>query len=329
MRVLVLGGTRFIGRHIVEDLLAAGHGVSILARGVSPDELPAQVERLRGDRDTGAAGLAALSGRSWDACVDVSGYTPRHVRPSAELLCESVKRYVFVSAVRVYGDPEDRPVRESHPRVPPAGERVTEINDETYGPLKVACENIVEEVYADRCALLRPQVVVGPHDPTGRYSYWVRRALRGGSMLAPGDGSDHVQVIDVRDVARFTRTLIENDLGRAFNLAGPRLTWAEFLDLLGAERVVWVASDILRAAGLTSLELPLYRPERGPLGSLMDVSSERARAAGLTLTDPQGTGMDTRHWLSDRVPTLALSPEREAELIRIARQRGTHSPRPR
>jgi 2'-hydroxyisoflavone reductase len=111
MRILILGGTQFIGRHIVEALLAAGHGVSILTRGVSPDELPPEVERLRGDRDQGAAGLRAIAARSWDACVDVSGYTPRQVRPSAELLRGRVGRYLFVSAVSVYGDPANRPVR--------------------------------------------------------------------------------------------------------------------------------------------------------------------------------------------------------------------------
>jgi 2'-hydroxyisoflavone reductase len=128
MTVLILGGTQFVGRHIVEALLAGGHKVSILTRGKSPDELPTQVERLRGDRDAGVLGLEALMGRSWDACVDVSGYTPRQVRPSAERLCARVKRYAFVSAVSVYGDPVHRPVRETHPRMPPADEDVTEVD---------------------------------------------------------------------------------------------------------------------------------------------------------------------------------------------------------
>lgn len=322
---MILGGTQFVGRHIVEALLAAGHVASILTRGKSPDELPAQVERLRGDRDDGVVGLEALTGRFWDVCVDVSGYTPRQVRPSAQLLRATVKRYVFVSAVSVYGDPEDRPVRETHPRMPPASEDVIEVNGETYGALKVTCENIVQQVYPDRCTLLRPQVVVGPHDPSGRYSYWVHRARQGGEMLAPGDGSDHVQVIDVRDLARFTRTVIENDLSGIFNLAGPRLTWAEFMNVLGAESVVWVASEIIKSAGLTFLELPLFRPERGARSSLMDVSNERARRAGLNLTDPDVTVRDMRAWILGRRLTPALSPQREAELIRNARQDGIQS----
>lgn len=323
MRVLILGGTQFIGRHIVEALLEAGHTVSTLTRGISPDALPPQVERLRGDRDSGAAALDVLADRSWDACVDVSGYTPRQVRPSAEQLRARVQRYIFISAVSVYGDPEDRPVHETHPRLPPAGEDVTDVNGETYGALKVACEDIVQQIYADRCTLLRPQIVVGPHDPSGRYTYWLQRAMRGGEMLAPGDGSDHMQVIDVRDLARFTRTVIEADRGGSFNLAGPRLTWAAFMQVLGAQNVVWVAAEILRSAGLTFVELPLFRPERGERSGLMDVSNERARLAGLTLTDPDVSARDVRAWmLGQDLPPLALAPEREAALIAIARQGG-------
>jgi 2'-hydroxyisoflavone reductase len=328
MRVLILGGTQFVGRHIVETLLTAGHMVSTLTRGKSLDELPVEVERLRGDRNEGALGLESLKGRSWDVCVDVSGYTPRQVRPSAEMLRASVNRYVFVSAVSVYGDPEHRPVRETHPRMPPASEDVTEVNGETYGTLKVTCEDIVQQVYADRCTLLRPQVVVGPHDPSGRYSYWVQRAMQGGEMLAPGDGSDHLQVIDVRDLARFARTVIENDLGGAFNLAGSRLTWAEFMKVLGAENIAWVAAEIIKSAGLTFRELPLFRPEGGARSSLMDVSNERARAAGLTLTDPEVTVRDMQAWILGRNLTPALSPERETELIRISRRDGIQSHKP-
>jgi 2'-hydroxyisoflavone reductase len=318
MRILILGGTQFIGRQIVETLLAAGHAASILTRGKSPDELPVEVERLRGDRDEGPRGLEALRGRSWDACIDVSGYTPRQVRPSAELLRAKVKRYVFVSSNSVYGDPRQRPVIETFPRVPPAGEDVTEIDAESYGQLKVACEDIVQEIYADRCTLLRPQIIVGENDPRSRYAYWVERAMQGGAVLAPGDGADHLQVIDVRDVAQFARTVIEKNLCGAFNLSGPRLTWAAFMKLLGAENIVWVAAEIIRAAGVTEFDLPLFRREGGPRSSLMDLSHERARAAGLTLTDPEITIRDIRAWLRGNSLTPSLSREREKELIGFA-----------
>ena len=321
MRVLVLGGTQFVGRHIVEALVAAGHAVSIFTRGFTPDVLPSTVERLRGDRDRGDAGLAALQGRSWDACVDVSGYTPRQVRASAECLRAAIGRYVYISAVMVYGDATVRPVLETHARVPAAGEHVTEVNGETYGALKVACEDILEELYGDRCTLLRPQVTVGPHDPSGRFTDWLSRAAQAGEMLAPGDGSDHLQFIDVRDVARFVGDVVERDLAGCFNLAGGRLTWREFIRALGATNPVWVPAPVLQSAGVSFMELPLYRPEHGTFSGLMDVSNERACSAGLRLTDLATTIADTRAWLAGQETSLALSPERERELI--ARARGT------
>ncbi|MEQ1731749.1 MAG: NAD-dependent epimerase/dehydratase family protein, partial [Vicinamibacterales bacterium] len=229
MNVLVLGGTRFIGRHIVEALCAGGHAVSVFTRGQSPDELPAQVERLHGDRSEGAAGLAALNGRRWDACVDVSGYTPLQVRASAEHLRDAVGRYAFISTVSTYVSLAAPPILESHPLHAEADESVTQVTNDTYGPLKVTCERILREVYGDRATFLRPQIVAGPYDPTGRHTYWVQRAMRGGEVLVPGDGTDHVQVVDARDLARFVVTIIEHDTPGIFNLAGPRLTWSAFV----------------------------------------------------------------------------------------------------
>jgi 2'-hydroxyisoflavone reductase len=230
-----------------------------------------------------------------------------------------VKRYVFVSAVSVYGDPTDRPVRETHPRVSPAGEEVTEVVGELYGRLKVTCENIVQEVFGDRSALLRPQIVVGPYDLSRRYTFWAERTLRGGEVLAPGDGSDHLQVIDARDLARFVRTVVETGVGGPFNLAGPRLTWADFMVLLGAQNPVWVPAGILGAASVSEFELPLFRPEHGPRSGLMDISNQRAQAAGLTLTAPETTLREVRAWLHGQHLTPLLSPAREAQLILQAR----------
>jgi 2'-hydroxyisoflavone reductase len=316
MNVLVLGGTQFVGRHIVEELLRGGHAVTTLNRGQFIDELPPQVERLRGDRNLGVTGLAALSGRKWETCIDVSGFMPLHVRSSTEKLYSSVRHYVFVSAVSVYGDPACGPVRETHPRSPPAGDDVTEINQATYGPLKVACENIVSEVFGGRCTLLRPQIVAGPYDPLDRFSYWVRRATQGGKMLAPGSGADHLQFIDARDVAGFVRTVCEKRLSGRFNLAGPRLTWTEFMSVLGASNLVWVPAEILSAAGVSEFELPLFRPAGGPRSSLMHVDNSSAVQAGLTLTDPAITVRDVRTWLVNRDLPPALSSELEDQLIR-------------
>ena len=321
MKVLVLGGTRFVGRHIVEALTVAGHEVSVFARGKSADELPPQIERLRGDRNEGVPGLRQLAGRWWDACVDVSGYTPTQVRPSAELLADRVGGYAFVSTVSVYEDSQNMPVLEAHPLMPEADEAVTEITGETYGPLKVTCERIVREQYPDRALILRPQIVAGPYDPTGRHTHWVQRAMQGDEMLAPGDGRDFVQVVDARDIARFTVHALEQGTHGIFNMAGPRMTWAAFMDLLGATNLAWVPADLIDAAGLTFVEMPLFRPIGSERASLMHVSHDRATAAGLTLTAASQTIADVQDWLRTHPVTPALPPERERELIAQARQR--------
>lgn len=324
MKLLLLGGTLFIGRHVVDALLAGGHAVTVFNRGHSPDALPAAVERLRGDRDEGAAGLRALDGRRWDACIDLSGYTTRQVRASAAALQGRVGRYVYVSAVMAYGDPQLRPVRETHPRVAPWRGDVAstdDVNGDNYGPLKVACEDLVTALHPGRCAVLRPQIVFGPHDPSGRVASWLRRAERGGPMLAPGDGRDHLQMIDVRDLAAFARRVVEDGLGGAFNLAGPRVGWSTFIDLIGAPEPAWVPAALLRDAGLAFNELPLYRPEHGPRAGLMDVSAERALAAGLQLRDLAASLRDLRDLRADRAaPAPWMAPEREAALIERARR---------
>jgi len=322
MTILVLGGTRFVGRHIVDALLRRGHTVAVLTRGVSPDDLPASVERLRGNRNDPSGVLAALAGRSWDACIDVSGYLPRQVRPTAEGLADRIARYLFISTVSVYQDLSGGPVTEAGRLLPEAAETVTDVTSETYGPLKVTCERIVRDTYGQRSSFLRPQIVAGPHDPTGRHTYWVQRAMQGGGMLAPGDGSDHVQVVDARDVARFAASVIDRDLSGTFNMAGPRLTWAEFVGALGAATPVWVPVGVIRAQELTMAQLPLFVADGAPFSGVMNVSAARAEEAGFTTTDPQTTINDTRAWLTDHPIELVLSPEREREIIAAARARG-------
>ena len=316
MRILVLGGARLVGRHILEAVVAAGHEVTMLSRGQTQAELPAEVERLTGDRNDGAAGLAALTGRSWDACVDVSGYTPLQVRSSTEFLKGRVKRYVFISTVSVYAEQNRHPVRETDPLLPPAAGDVTEVTGDTYGPLKVACEAIVQDVYGDACTVLRPQLVAGPHDYTARYSYWPDRAARGGTVLAAGK-DDFIQVIDARDIGRFVVNVIQNDLGGVFNMAGPRLTWGEFLSLLGVKDVRWTTAGELERVGVKFYELPIYLPVDNEQGGIMNTSNERARAAGLTLTDPLTTARDTREWSKDADVQYPLTPEREAEILAL------------
>ena len=327
MDILVLGGTQFIGRHIVDALTQAGHVVTVFTRGITPDPLPLSIKRLHGNRNEGPSCLRALRGRTWHACVDVSGYTPTQVRSSATALRASVSRYVYVSAVSVVDhrltDPVDTPVTESHTLLPAAADNITEISSDTYGPLKVACEGIVQTLFANRCTIVRPQVVAGEFDDSGRLSHWIGRAessnVGGKSMLAPGDGSDYLQLIDVRDVAEFVGLAITQKRCGTFNLAGHRTTWASFMQMLGAQNVVWVPAKILRDAGLTFANLPLYREQGSARSSLMHVSCEAAMAEGLTLTPLAQTIQTMREWMGGHPFTPALSAQLEAQLIEKAR----------
>lgn len=314
MNILILGGTRFVGRHIVSAFLDAGHQVSVLTRGTATADLPEQVEHLQGDRNEGAAGLQALNGRTWDACVDVSGYTPLQVQASAELLAGQVGQYVFISTASVYAEPGRHPVRESDPLLPPTAHDCTEVNGQTYGPLKVACEQIVQATYGERCALLRPQIIVGPYDYTLRYPYWVDRAARGGTVLA-GAAEAHLQVIDADDLARFTVQVVEQRLSGPFNVSGPRLTWPAFLETLGAKDVCWASAAQLAAAHASFDDLPIYLPDDHEQSGLMDMDHSRASAHGLTLTDPATTARKTQAWSEGAGLTYALTPEREAEIV--------------
>jgi 2'-hydroxyisoflavone reductase len=316
MRTLVLGGSLFIGRQIVLELLLAGHAVTILNRGLTPNDLPAEVERLDGDRDTGPLGVSQLKGRQWDACIDVSGYTAVHVKASISELRQRVGRYVFVSAVSVYGDARMGPLDEDARLVEAAPEHVTEVAGEMYGRLKVTCERIVREALGHRATIVRPQIVVGPHDPTPRLTSWIRRAQQVDALLGPGDGSDFLQVVDVKDVARFTALAVERDLSGIYNLSGERVFWRSFVDMLAPREVCWVSRPILEAAGVGEMELPLYRPVGAPRSGLMYVSHSRAASAGFTVTPLRTSVEQVRAWVAATNPeTQVLNPDVERHLI--------------
>jgi 2'-hydroxyisoflavone reductase len=313
MRLLLIGGTEFVGRHIVEAAVAAGHEVTVFHRGrTEPADLP-PVEHVHGDRD---GGLDALAGRAFDAVVDVCGYRPRVVRLSVDALAGSVDRYCFISSESVYAQPlppvvtEDAPLATLGAAEGPGG---------WYGPLKVLCERVVEAVFGERALLVRPGYVAGPHDPTDRFTSWVRRVARGGAILAPGDGSDHVQLIDARDLGAFVVRLLETGASGPYNADGPPMTMAEFLAAIArscgtAPRVVWLPAPVVRERHLEEA-FPLWEgPTLG--GSVMDTS--RARAAGLVNRPLEETAADTLAWDRARgLPplTAGLDPEREARLL--------------
>jgi 2'-hydroxyisoflavone reductase len=327
MRVLILGGTQFIGRHIASNLLASQHTVTLLTRGKKP--LPAEmldhVESLHGNRDLGQAGLESLGReRTWDACVDVSGYTPKQVRASAELVQHRVARYVYISTASVYAPGAELPIREDAALLPAIDESVTDITEDTYGRLKATCERIVSAAYGARASILRPQIVVGPYDHTARYAYWLTRVSKGGPMLGPGDGSDPVQVVDVRDLARFAVHVLERGLEGIFNMAGPSTRWDAFLEMLGASSgtITWVSAEHLESAGITFNTLPLYRSRQAKDAHGMNMCADKALAAGFTQTAATETLSAVRDWLRtlpQAIPSeLAeehLSAEQERSLI--------------
>jgi nucleoside-diphosphate-sugar epimerase len=307
VKILILGGTKFLGRHVVARALAEGHHVTTFTRGTTNPELFPEAEHLHGDRD---GGLDALRGGSWDGVVDTSGYVPRIVRQSAELLRDAVERYVFVSTISVYSEPEELE--------DPATEDVAE----HYGTLKRACERVVEEVYGDRSARVRAGLIVGPYDPTDRFTYWPRRIAAGGDVLAPGDPGAPVQLVDARDLAAWLVRLALDGPGGTFDATGPAepLTLGGLLErtrvALGSPAsLVWVDEQSILDAGVTPwTELPLWLP--GGAGELMERDVSAARAAGLTFRPLAETVRDTEVWDRGEPGTRpTLSREKEAEIL--------------
>ncbi len=315
MRLLVLGGTVFLGRHLVAEAVADGHEVTTFTRGRTNPDLFPDVEHLFGDRDRE---LGALRGRRWDAVVDTSGYVPRVVRQSAELLRDAVGRYVFVSTLNVYAD-VSRPFDESA-EIAPLEDPESEDVATRYGPLKAACERVLDELYGERVTHVRSGLIVGPWDPTDRFAYWCERVAEGGDVLVPDGLERPVQFVDARDLARWTMVLASRGPGGAMNAIGParRLTMGELLArmaaALGSEcRFHTVDGDKLLAAGVQPwTELPLWLPGREWAG-LFEGDVSRALAAGLELRPLEETVLDTLAWL----PT---APARRATLSRDREQ---------
>lgn len=333
MRLLIIGGTRFLGRHLVEDATERGHHVTLFNRGRTNPELFPGVERIRGDRESE---LDALKDGRWDAVVDTCGYVPRVVGASARALAGRVGLYVFISSISVHGD-FSRPVSEDSPLATIEDESTEEVTGESYGPLKALSERAVEDAVPGRALIVRPGLIVGPHDTTVRFSYWTARVARGGEVLAPGEPSRHVQFIDARDLAAWTLRMTEAGRAGVFDATGPDepLTMGEFLDACrdvsrSDARFTWVDEQFLIERGVAPWsELPLWLPESNEqfrYFSKVDVG--RALAEGLTFRPLSETVRDTLAWQSGLpgsqpsiekdgvpVPDATLKPERERELL--------------
>jgi 2'-hydroxyisoflavone reductase len=328
MRILVLGGTQFAGRHLVELALARGHEIVLFNRGRTGRELFPGVERITGDR---SGDLAGLRGVEADAVADMCGYFPADVERSAQLLAPAAGCYLFVSSRSVYADHSTPGSNEESAlaELPPDAPTDT-ITGENYGPLKAACERAAEAAFPGRKLILRPGLIVGPHDPTGRFTHWPQRIAEGGDVLAPAPPGQPIQVIDVRDLAAFALDLLEAGAAGTFDVVTPdgMLTLGGVLDAcLGAApgaRVVWVDPDFLLEQGAEPwTEVPLWTPGDEMAGfQQSDVS--RAVAAGLRFRPIADTVAATLRWAQAARPDPgpAMTRERERALLAAWAARG-------
>ncbi|HEY5185624.1 MAG TPA: NAD-dependent epimerase/dehydratase family protein [Actinomycetes bacterium] len=330
MRILVAGGTRFIGRLFVEAALGRGHEVTLLHRGASGEDLFPQAEHRHTDRD---GDLGVLAGGRWDATVDISAYFSRQVRSLAAALDGRGSRYTYVSSISAYADPAGPGTVEGSPLLEPAADDVDQITAESYGRLKVSCELAAAELFTDGLLVVRPTYVVGPYDTTGRFTWWVLRMAGGGRVLAPGAPDLPIQVIDGRDMTTWMLDLVERRATGAFHAASPRPPHG-FGDLLAAvgdavapagTSLTWVDEAFLLDAGEDGGSLPLW-PGGDPGRWANAVDPSAAYASGLAPRPLADTVRDTLAWAraADQ-PTrdgVGLTPARETELLARWRARG-------
>lgn len=336
-RLLVLGGTGFIGPHIIEAALAKGWEVTMFNRGKTHPELFPEVERLVGDRD---GKLDALRGGKWDAVVDTSGYVPRIVRDSATLLKDAVEQYVFVSSISAYADFAAANIEETHALATMPDPTVEDVMP-FYGALKALCEQAAEAALPGRTTNVRPGFIVGPLDPTDRFTYWPVRVARGGTMIAPGTPADPVQFIDARDLAAWIIGAIENRHVGTYNLVGPQTPMpvgdllSQCLEVTKADtKLEWVPTEFLVANEVTpGGDMPIWIPPEGESLGFGQVSNARAVATGLTFRPARDTIADTLAWFAtlpaERQAKLraGLTAEREAKVLAAWQGRGKTKPK--
>ncbi|MDE2975514.1 MAG: NAD-dependent epimerase/dehydratase family protein [Gemmatimonadota bacterium] len=296
MKILVLGGTGFIGPHTVRHALSRGHTVTLFNRGRTNPHLFPELEKLVGDRD---GDLAALEGRRWDAVVDNSGYVPRHVRDSAELLADS-GRYLFVSSISAYKDLAPAGITEDYEVGRLDDPAVEEVTGTTYGPLKALCEDAVREVFGERANIVRPGFIVGPGDPTDRWTYWPVRVSMGGDMAVPGTPGDPVQFIDARDLGSWLVGMLEDGVGGVFNGAGPvqPLGMGAFLETCrdaggGDPAFHWIDAEFVQER---EIRFPIRGPATGEFGGAHRIDISRAIATGYRSRPVADTVRDTLEW---------------------------------
>lgn len=306
MKLLILGGTRFLGRTIAEQALAAGHEVTLFNRGMSNPNLFPDAEHLTGDRD---GNLTALKGRKWDAVIDPSGYVPRLVRDSARLLADSIEHYTFISSISVYQDFSHIGIDESYPVGTIEDETIEEVNGVTYGPLKALCEQAAESEMPGRVFSVRAGLIVGPHDPTDRFTYWPVRVAQGGDYIAPHAPDVPVQFVDVRDLSAWILAMIAHGKTGTYNATGlnPATTMGALLAACEAlsdtdARAVWVDQSFLLENDVQPWsELPVWLPHTDEnYRGMSQIDCSKAWRYGLTTRPINQTVRDTLEWAQSR-----------------------------
>jgi 2'-hydroxyisoflavone reductase len=328
-RILILGGTAFVGPALIEAAKAKGHSVTIFNRGRTEKRLQTHVdgvERLYGNRDPekhsddndpeSPKGLTQLEGKDWDAVIDTSGYFPRIVKASAELLAPKVKQYLFISTLSVYADNKEANQDESAPLGTMADPTVENMgrNFENYGPLKALCEKAAEDAMPGRVANVRPGFIVGRGDPTNRWTYWPLRISQGGEVVVPGEPRDPMMLIDVRDLAEWCIHLVETNTNGAFNATGPQqpITMADMVEACkqgtkSEAKFTWIENGFLEKLP-EQLNYPTYvNPKEAPGFHTRKV--DRAAAAGLKFRPVSDTAADALAWWN------ALPDERKKPLL--------------
>ena len=305
LKLLILGGTGFLGPHTVRAALAQGHEMTLFNRGRSNPGLFKDLEQLRGDRD---GNLAALKGRSWDAVIDTSGYVPRLVSDSARLLSDACQQYVFISSISVYTDFTLPMMDERYSISTMPDPSVEQVNGETYGPLKALCEQAAEAAMPGQVTTIRPGLIVGPGDKTDRFTYWPVRVSRGGEVLAPGDRTTPVQIIDVRDLAGWIVHSIEQSITGVYNAVSPPGA-LNMSAMLGSCKKVsgsnaqftWVDATFLKEQGINAWsDMPAWMPASGEFAGFGQIQSEKAQQAGLKFRDLDQTVKDTLGWWAEQ-----------------------------
>jgi 2'-hydroxyisoflavone reductase len=338
LNILILGGTGFTGPHQVRYAIARGHKVTVFNRGRRQADLPKEVVALRGDRSTGD--LESLKGKKWDVVIDNPTSLPKWVRDAAAVLKGNTNQYVFISTISVYADTSqagmDETTRLNTTNEPDA----TQVTGENYGALKALSEQEAERAFPGRATIIRPGLIVGPGDPTDRFTYWPVRIDRGGEVLAPGDGTDPVQFIDARDLAEWTIRMVEQGDTGVYNATGPRseLTMAEMLYGIRAVTpapvsFTWASTEFLQQQNVSPWgDMPVWVPGQGDSAGFARVSIQRALDKGLTFRTLATTAADTLAWHKTRPAAqqeklrAGIAPEREREVL--AAWKATQKPKP-